>query len=76
MTTTRCAECGREINLIKRSGAFRRHMIRHGEICPGSWSKPGDVMTRVFERQMGDAMMIVQRFLSFTSEVRNDTPNP
>jgi hypothetical protein len=55
MTNATCAECKREITLIKHSGAFRRHMIRRGEICPGSWKLPSDVSFAVAERQIQQA---------------------
>ena len=55
MTKDTCAECRREITLIKRSGAFRRHNIRCGEICSGSWKSPNDVSNAVIERQIQQA---------------------
>jgi hypothetical protein len=63
MTKATCAECKREITLIKHSGAFRRHMIRRGEVCPGSWKSPNDVSVAVAERQIQQAGNLVSTML-------------
>lgn len=34
-----CKHCGRRIFLTKH-GQFRKHNIRRGEVCPGSWEWP------------------------------------
>ena len=55
MAKATCAECKREMTLIKHSGAFRRHNIGRGEVCPGSWNSPNDVSNAVIERQIRQA---------------------
>jgi len=63
MANATCAECKREITLIKRSGTFRCHNIRRGEVCPGSWKLPGDVSDAVIERHIQQAGNLVSTML-------------
>lgn len=63
MTKATCVECKREITLIKHSGAFRRHNICRGEVCPGSWKSPNDVAVAVAERQIQQAGNLVPTML-------------
>lgn len=64
MMQATCAECNRTITLIKHSRKFRRHMIRRGEVCPGSWMSSSDVSVAVAERQIQQAGNLVSTMLS------------
>lgn len=42
--TSICPVCKKEITLIRRAGWFRRHMQAKGQICPGSWHTPNELL--------------------------------
>jgi hypothetical protein len=63
MAKATCAECKREMTLIKHSGTFRRHNIGRGAICPGSWKSPDDVTAAVVEWQIQQAGILVSTTL-------------
>jgi len=51
LPTFQCAKCDRKISLIKRNRTFRRHMIKPGVVCPGSWKTPTSVRLEVMTQR-------------------------